>query len=381
MDERKLPSPHKKKFHGKKPTIISINGADGQQAKMVADHSIRAAAREIMNMSSNQDLISINVIGKQSTGKTELCKTIAHLVHEMDEEDWDVNLIGKKEFLNLEETVKNFKPMNNMVIFDDIAFLKAGASQQQIEQIQFILSVIRHLPGGKDVRIIIFKSFQYSKALPPFLRQNDVQFVSSVDDAELKSMEDMFGGKQMHKIKLLKKMGVQLKMGNKNQSYFDYPLGNKHEMYHRYHAKHPFLPYYYYNGISGRIVVSPLRTWLNKLCPTCDKLDDVDKEILEQNYAEFKQLFDEKYSGTMNISKQIIRAVMLKRGINCFSRSVSAGIKMVEKYLGTHPTEVERMMADYGLEEHIVHIDRKVGRPRKKKEEEEVNPLKEVDDT
>ena len=335
-----------------------------------------------MNMSSNQDLISINVIGKQSTGKTELCKTLAHLIHQKDEEDWDVNLIGKKEFLDLEETVKNFKPMNNMVIFDDIAFLKAGASQQQIEQIQFILSTIRHLPGGKDVRIIIFKSFQYSKALPPFLRQNDVTFVSSVDDAELKSMEDMLGSGNMSKVKLLKKMGVQLKMGKKGQANFDYPLGGtkKEGLYHRYHAKHPMLPYLYYNGIRAKIIVSPLRTWIDPVCPVCDKFGEHEKIMLDENYDEFKKEFDKRYSGSMNISKTIIRAVMLKRGVNCFSKSVKAGMKYVEDYINTNATEVDRIMTDYGLEVNVVHSDRKVGRP-KKTPESKGTPIKVVDDT
>ncbi len=379
MEVEYLGDPHKKKYAGKKPTVIPW-----KDTTMIRDHSIRAVAHEIMNMSSNQDLISVNVIGKQSTGKTELCKTIAHLVHQMDEEDWDVNIIGKKEFLNLEETVKDFKPMNNIVIFDDIAFLKAGASQQQIEQIQFILSVIRHLPGGKDVRIIIFKSFQYSKALPPFLRQNDVSFISSVDDAELKSMEDMIGNSNMDKIKLLKKMGVQLKMGSKNQSYFDYPLGGrkgkKNDMYFTYHAKHPFLPYVYYNGLTARIIVSPLRTWIDPVCPVCDKFGEHEQAELEQNYEQFKKEFDEKYGGTMNIAKLIIRASMLKRGVNCFSNSVVAGMKKLEKFISTHPTEIEKLMTDYNLKPTQTRIDKDTGNVGKKPLEE-VNPLKKVDDT
>lgn len=378
MDIEELPSKKSNKLKGKKPIIIEWGKFDGQPVRMVRDHSIRAVAHEIMNMSSNQDLISVNVIGKQSTGKTELCKTIAHLVHQMDEEDWDVNLIGKKEFLNLEETVKNFKPMNNIVIFDDIAFLKAGASQTQIEQIQFILSIIRHLPGGKDVRIIIFKSFQYSKALPPFLRQNDVTFVSSVDDNEMKSMEDLLGNSNMPKVKLLKKMGVELKLGSKDKAYFSYPLGSakKSQMYHRYHAKHPFLPYLYYNGMSARIIVSPLRTWIDPVCPICDHYGENMQEEINQNYEEFKKEFDASYSQHNNVSKQIIRAVMLKRGINCFSNSVVAGIKRVEKYINTHPTAIERLMEDYDLKPTKTRIDKL---PQKKPMDK--LPIKEVDDT
>ena len=54
------------------PTIIRW-----KQERMVANHSIRMVAQELINMSANQDFISVNLIGKQGTGKTELMKTLS----------------------------------------------------------------------------------------------------------------------------------------------------------------------------------------------------------------------------------------------------------------------------------------------------------------
>ena len=57
------------------PTVIKWQGVS-----MVASQSIRTVAKELVNMSANQDFISVNLIGKQGTGKTELMKTLSHLV-------------------------------------------------------------------------------------------------------------------------------------------------------------------------------------------------------------------------------------------------------------------------------------------------------------
>ncbi len=342
-----------------KPVIIPW-----KDTKMIRSQSIRAVAHELKNMSSNQDLISVNVIGKQSTGKTELCKTLAHLIHQMADEVYNVKIIGRKEFINLEETAASLEPTNHILIFDDLAFLKAGASTKQIENIQFILSVIRHLPGGKDVRIIIFKSFQYSKALPPFLRQNDATLISSVDDNEIKSLTDMLGVKSVPKINLLKKLSVQLKRGSKDQSYFHYPLGNKGN-YFKYHAKHPFLPYLYYNGDSCRITVSPLRTWIDPFCQICDdpKLSEETKSNLENFLEDFTKKF-----GTEQNAKAIIKIMMMQNGVNCYPKRVVQGIRYVEKFLEKKLVPLDALAVTFGLEKTNTHLD--VSKAPKFREEE-----------
>ena len=135
-----------------KPSVITWNGV-----RMVRSHSITSTAKEIINMSMNQEMVSINAIGKQSSGKTQLFFTLAHCIHKYAKVPYQISFFGKKELLNLEETVKKLKPTNQIIIFDDIAFLKASATTKQIDQIQQVLSVIRHLPGGESVKIILCK--------------------------------------------------------------------------------------------------------------------------------------------------------------------------------------------------------------------------------
>jgi len=374
-----------RKMKGPKPVIIPWGKRkDGSPAHMVRGHSIRAVANEIKNMSANQDLISINVIGKQSTGKTELCKTIAHLVHQMAEEEYMIKIIGRNEFVNLEQTAAELKPVNHILIFDDIAFLKAGSSARQIEQIQYILSVIRHLPGGKDVRIIIFKSFQYSKALPPFLRQNDCTFVSSVDDAEIKGLADTMGVSNTSKIKLLKRMSVELKKGNAGNSVFHFPLSMKNKTMHKYYAKDPFLPYLYYDGINARIIVSPLRTWIDPICPICDGFGDEENEAVQANFEQFKKDLFEKFARTYpdgsksQTHKKALQIVLLKMGLNTFSARTNQCIKFIEMWMQETKFPKKQLMEGFGLKEQETKLKK---RPEFEKDPKIINPLKEVDDT
>lgn len=337
-----------------KPTIITW-----KDARMIRNQSVRAVADEIMNMSSNQDLISINVIGKQSTGKTELCRTLAHLVHQMADEHYSISEIGKEEFINLEDTVAKLKPTNHILIFDDIAFLKAGASTKQIDQMQYVLSIIRHLPSAQDVKIIIFKSFQYSKSIPPFLRQNDLTFVSSVDANEYESMLVMLGKNNARKILRLQKMQVQVKLGKKDNAWFHYPLTARGDKYFKYHAKHPFLPYLYYNGISCRIIVSPLRTWIDPICSICDSPDD---EILaKKTFDDFIVDFEKKH-GSKQIAIQAVKDVLSKKGINTHTPNVSTAIKYVNLFLSKNLIKESDLMEHYGLKERYAYI-RKSERP------------------
>ena len=331
-----------------KPPIIKW-----KDAWMIRSQSIRAVAHEIMNMSSNQDLISINVIGKQSTGKTEICRTLAHLIHQMADEPYSVSFIGKKEFINLEETIAGLKPTNHILIFDDIAFLKAGASTKQIDQMQYVLSIIRHLPSAQDVKIIIFKSFQYSKSIPPFLRQNDLTFISSVDANEYESILVMLGKNHARKIKRLQKMQVQVKLGEKDNAWFHFPIDIRETKYFKYHAKHPFLPYLYYNGISCRIVVNPLRTWIDPICNICDDQSKI--ELKEKTFNAFIEDFDKKFGG-QRIAITAVKEVLSRKGIITHTKNIATAIKYIEKFTSENNISLKEIQKYYGLTERKVRL-------------------------
>jgi len=317
------------------PVVIRWKGV-----KMIRSHSINAVAHEIITMSENQDLISINVIGKQSTGKTELCRTLAHLTHESSKYPYNISYFGKEEILDLENTIRKLTPTNHILIFDDLSFLGANATKKQIDIIQSVLSVIRHLEGGKDVRIILFKIFHYTKSITPFLRQNDMTFLSSVDDNEVKNLEDLLGKKNSIKIQLLKKLRNQVLLGND----FTFPIGRKNSL--SYKPKDPFLPFLYTNGISLRFIVSPLRTWIEPFCQKCSPA----KQTVEtkSNLEGFVNDFSKKFG--KGVAKRAVELKLLQSGINTQPKRVLQAQKYIDQFLGKKEINIEELSLAYNLQ-------------------------------
>ncbi|MBT4327577.1 MAG: hypothetical protein HOD60_11860 [Candidatus Nitrosopelagicus sp.] len=298
-----------------KPSVITWNGV-----RMVRSHSITSTAKEIINMSMNQEMVSINAIGKQSSGKTQLFFTLAHCIHKYAKVPYQISFFGKKELLNLEETVKKLKPTNQIIIFDDIAFLKASATTKQIDQIQQVLSVIRHLPGGESVKIILCKSFQYSKAIPPFLRQNDFTFLSSIDQSD--DIESMIGKKHHKKINQLKELRSQGSITGK----FDYSMGGQRKVTYRW--QDPFLPFLYISGIGARIVCSPLRNWIDPICNQC-----VPNETIKENPTDIKSIIEDFKSkfGDGSIIRQAVKIKLIQSGINCYGPRIVQAVRYIDQ--------------------------------------------------
>jgi len=316
------------------PVVIRWKGV-----KMIRSHSINAVAHEIITMSENQDLISINVIGKQSTGKTELCRTLAHLTHEHSKYPYSISYFGKSEILDLENTVRKLTPTNHILLFDDLSFIGANANKKQIDTIQSVLSVIRHLEGGKDVRIILFKIFHYTKSISPFLRQNDMTFLSSVDDNEVKNLEDLLGKKNSQKIQLLKKLRNQVLLGND----FVFPIGKRNSL--SYKPKNPFLPFLYTNGIALRFIVSPLRTWIEPFCQKCSPAKQTTETKL--NLEDFVNDFTKKFG--KGIAKRAVELKLLQVGINTQPKRVLQAQKYIDKFLSKKEINVEELSIAYNL--------------------------------
>ena len=333
-----------------KPAVIFWKGV-----RMVANHSIRSVAREIVSMSHNQDFVAINFIGKQGTGKTELMKTLAHLIHEGTKLNYNINYFGRAQMLDLEETVKSLTPTNQIIIMDDIAFLNATATSQQIHQIENVMGVIRHLPGGKDVKIILMKSFQYSKSLPPFLRQNDATFISSVDDNEIENLETLLGKKYHHKINDLKRMRVEAKISDeKDNSYFTYKLGTRGEKV-TYKSREPFLPFLYSNQISCRVIVSPLRTWIKPICHICSPVQTSSPESIK-SLEVFMADFVPKFGGEAN-AKAAVKIKLIQQGINCYSPRIVQGVRYIEQFLDMKAFSLEDLATAFELVPTNTHLN------------------------
>lgn len=301
-----------------KPVVIQWKGV-----RMVRSHSIISVSKQIVNMSKNLDLVSLNFIGKQGTGKSECMRTLAHLVHKNSDIPYTVLFFNKENIINLEETMKNLKPTNHILLFDDIAFLKADVSSVGIAKIESTLAKLRHLEGGMDIKIILMKGFQYSKSISPFLRQNDMTIISSIDDSDEESIVKMLGKKYYKKIKLLKNLRGQGIESDK----FVYELGGIGNRV-VYDWQNPFVPYLVKTDSSARIVCSVLREWIDPICNVCSN-----QEVNDENSStDVNLLIDEmlkKFSQT--IVKTAVKVLLVKQGINAFPPNIVQAVRFIEK--------------------------------------------------
>jgi GTP-binding protein EngB required for normal cell division len=303
-----------KKSQGK-PSVITF-----LQSRMVRSHSIIAVAKEMISMSENQKMISVNFSGKQSSGKSEIMRTLAHLFHKYSKVPFNVYWFGKNEILNLEETMKGLKPQNSIIVFDDVAFLKASATTKQLDQVQQVLAVIRHLPNGESVRIVLFKSFQYSRSISPFLRQSDINVISSVDASD--KIEELIGKNHLKKIKQLKELRTQGTI----YGYFDYKMGGQKKV--RYKWESPFVPYLYVTGIGARIIVNPLREKIDPICNQCSG----PAEQVKENPNDVKQVIEDFKSKFGDVvGKQAVRIKLIQTGVNAFRPRVVQAVRYIDQ--------------------------------------------------
>ena len=332
---------HQSSSKSGKPTIIYMKDYQNVSHRIIASHSIRSVARELTAMTENEDYVSINLIGKQGSGKTQLMFTLSHLLHQYTKANYNIKYFDRDNFRNLEETITNLPPINHILLFDDLAFLTDKATPKDIAKLQYVLSVIRHLPGRKSVRIVLFKSFQYSKSIPPFLRQSDATFLSTVDDSEIKNYYELLGKKYAQKITLLKDLRSKIKRGED----FVFPLG-VHGLKFAYKTRKPFLPFLYSNGDSVRFCVSPLRTFFDPICETCSPAKKTEETNI--NLENFVQDYNKKF--TKQIAKRAIELKLIQLGITPLPKRVLQAQEYINQFLEKKQINLEELALAFGLE-------------------------------
>lgn len=339
-------APKKPEYDGEnvtRPTIITW-----KDEKMVRGHSIGATVQEILQavaVEDSQDVVNVNLIGDPSTGKTTLAKTLAHLIHKRSKIPFSVRLFKRKDLLNFRETLSTLAPANYVLIFDDLSFLGADASSKQIELVKQATTEIRHLPGGKDVKIVIIKNFHYTLGLPKYLRQNDFSYFTSVGSSEGENMEKIVGVRYMPRVRNFQRMKTKIKIAPEGHKAFSYRLGNKGNFVYKY--RKPFIPLLYWNGDTLRDVVSPTREWLDPVCSTCEQYTADETFTSEIDVAKLVEQSGQSFRET-----DLKMAVMLKmkeNGNNMFRPSVVQAYRYLDKILETKRIKLEEIALHYGL--------------------------------
>ena len=316
---------------------------------MIRNQSFLATAKEIIDYSEEIDVTRIGIIGDMMSGKSTLAQAIAHAVHMNAKIQYNVQIFFKQHLLNFKETLGSLEPTNYILIFDDVSFLKASATAKQINMIEEAITTIRHMDGGQDVKIIAIFNYHYPKALPPFLREAQFKYVTSVGDVNEKNIADVYGKdnvKLVTNFKMLRKRAIAKKYWMVKVS------GRKDPV--KYNYRDPFIPVLFWNEERLRPVVSPTRHFMDKICPVCAK-----GEKSEISLEQFKKESEEKF--TEATFKAAVKLKLKEMGIaNTYSNKFVQAQRYLDKALFKKQINLEDLAVIYGLKPTKAQLHKKL---------------------
>ena len=343
------------KFNGgnkKKKSEVPIT-LEWNNSRMVRHHSIVAVVKEILSLIMALDVVKINIIGTPSTGKSALAELVAHLGHKYAKIPFTVKKFTRKELMDFQHTLSTLAPTNYIFIFDDISFLSAGSSGKEIKKIEQAFTEIRHLPGGQDVKIIVIFNFHYNMAISKYMRQSDFFFYTSVGSSELENTQKILGNKNTRKIMDFKKNYLDAVTLGK----FETILGKKGQK-HTYEYRKPFAPVLFFNGNIARIVVYPLRKWVDPICQMCSSSEY--KAIKETGDLDKFDEYLKKEGFTPNTINQALKIKLFNMGINVYKKPVKRCMTAIEKRMEHEVFDLEQLAQKYNLVDKPTRFDSKI---------------------
>lgn len=321
------------------PVII-----EWKNARMIRSHSINAAVAEILNLSEALDLVKINIVGNPSTGKSTLAETLGHLIHKKARIPFNVRSFGREELGNFAETVKSLAPTNHVLLFDDVTHLKANMTGKQLLNVEKELTEIRHLEGGKDVKIILIMNSHYTRGVSKYMRQSDFYLYTSVGASDASNLLEVTGGNYSRIVKLFQKLTFQAS----TQKSFSFQLGRKRGNVFTYKWRQPFAPILWYNNDTARIVVFPSREWIDPVCSVCSNASsavaDTADTIEKMNDMATLQ-FGER------VIRQALRIILFNHGVMTYRKSVKQCMIFIERFMEKNEINFETLMKFYNLED------------------------------
>ena len=318
-----------------KPVVTKWKGIP-----MVRKHSFLATIREVINFSAEIDVCRIGLIGSMHSGKSTLSQSIAHAIHKHADLQYKIKILYKDDLLNFEKTLLALEPVNYILIFDDVSFMGATANKKQIEMVKSAVTTIRHLDGGRDVKIIVMMNYHYSMGLDKYLRSADFKYITTVDSSENENMEKMFGMKYSKNIKDFKKYRH---MAITNKHWF--MKISKQELF-KYEYRNPFIPILFWNESSLRFIVTPTRQWQDPICSKCSEAGEGELEDAVP-IAQFCDETEAKWGkGTWLAS---VKLNMYVEGMTVYNPKVISCLKYLNKCREKKIITLESIATHYDL--------------------------------
>lgn len=321
---------NRKKSDRHLPRVIKWKGIN-----IVRNQSFLATIKEIVDYSDEMDVVRIGIIGDMMSGKSTLSLAIAHAIHVRSKYTFQVRVFYRDDLKQFKKTMNTLKPANYVLVFDDVSFLK---DTSKIEQ---EVTEIRHMDGGHDVKIILIFNFHYPKALPPFLREFQFKYVTSIGTDNEKTIIENYG---KNNLKLCLDFKKSRKQGITKKFWFE-KIGPKEPI--KYNFRNPFIPVLFWNESSLRKVISPTRYFMDKICSICES-GEGNKEYDEMTIEELCK-HGEKLFGSVWMSS--IKLLLHTNGISVLGKTMTKSLRWIEKERKMRNIPLEAFAANYNLTE------------------------------
>jgi len=330
------------------PTIIKWKGVN-----MIRQESFLASIKEIVKWAEEIDVTRVGIVGDMHSGKTTMAESIAHSIHKESKLSWSIKVLYEKDLMDFENTLKTLTTDTNWILrFDDVSFLDAKHNKKAISQVKEAVTKIRHLDGGKDVKIILIYNYHYSKGLDKYLRMADFRFFTTVGSEEEDNFEGMMGSRMMSLVKFF----AQNRQRAITKKFFQspHPVANKKRFYYKW--RDPFIPVLFWNNSTLRMIISPTRNWLDPICSICSNATGgVDSEL---NIDKFCEESEAKFSkGTF---QGVIKQFLREQGVNCYSKKTVQARRYLDRALEMKLFNLEDLALHYGLTETKTRLRKKL---------------------
>ncbi len=310
---------------------------------MIRHQSFLATINEIVEFSKEIDVVKVGIVGDQGSGKTTMAKAVGHAVHKKAEEKFKipfaVRIFYQEDLMDFAKTIKNLSPANYVLIFDDVSFLEANATKTQISNVKQAVTKIRHLEGGTDVKIILIYNYHYNLGFDKYLRQADFRYFTSVGSSEIDNMEKIVKSKNMslvHKFINYRRKAIIKK-------HWSVQISPKE--FFPYKWRNPFIPVLFFNNDSLRLIVSPTREFMDKICAVCALAEGstisaipIDEFILEGQTKHGERTFE-----------AAIKLKLFENGLTVYAKSVMNAKRWLDKALEKKQISLEGIMMQYGF--------------------------------
>ena len=322
-------------------------------------HAFLPAIKIIARHQLLNDVTTIALIGRESTGKTTLARSISHYLHieltaqrdTFETSDrvknqlakgYCVRLLTADDLIDFKNTLQKLPNQNRILIFDDVSFMIANHTAKNLQKLQNEFTTIRHVEGSEDLRTVIILNFHYNKALGPYLRDTNFRFHTSLMNNDFTALKDVLGGN--HMLKTLRKFQtLHTKISTRGS--VSIPLGKKSQKNRRwvkYTYDKPFRLTCFVDGNSARIKIYPQIDDLIAECKICSHNSVVSDNV---NYQDITEFLLSKYSD-IELRGAANAMVVRRYGMSFKTKGTREAYTVIERLCSSGYTEDTKLISE-----------------------------------